>query len=126
MNNVSPKTSNVRLNGVSMVLNLKDFKFVTLNNIAPWVNCSPLPLLREHMTNILGLWGDFCERSIFYDELKGTQRAQMTREMNKIYKLRLQWDNVKTREKFVSKFYQTLLTLDGLSENRGGSKKAFH
>ena len=76
------------------------------------IEYSPLQTLKANMNSLFDLIETFCK--IRKEKAKGSEKAKFTREINKINSQKEYWLEIKNREDFVKKYYEYILSLEGL------------
>lgn len=104
------------------ITNVEDFKQALAELID--IQWSPLEALKSNMIVLFDLVEEFCK--ITRETKKGSQRAQLTREINKINNQRKYWDLIQERSIFVKKYYDFILSSEKFDRLRGfGFSNAF-
>jgi len=78
---------------------------------------SSLEALKRNMITFLDLNKEFCE--LKRQNLKGSKRARLTREINKTNDQKDQWNEIKDKKAFLKKYYDYILSIYNLSPLNG-------
>ena len=78
---------------------------------------SPLEVLKVNMNSLFDLIKTFCKDR--WQEVKGQEKAKLTKEISKINAQREYWQEIKDKNMFVKMYYNYILKLEKLEPLRG-------
>ena len=102
----------VRLNGEEFKVTLKELKIEMLTMISDHAPLATLEHLKKSMRSYSDIIEEYCKRAP--KETKGTDLASLSRELKAAVDTRKKWESFEDRDTFLEKFYQQLLSLEGM------------
>jgi len=106
------------INGQKINCTLQDFKRFVLEIVERDIRFQDLNTMKNTMNEYFLLVYEFCIIKRGEPTCEGPERGNLTREINKLKKLQLYWGRIPTREIFLVRFYNYLLSTEKLYYRR--------
>lgn len=106
----------IRLNGQPLICDTMNDYLLHLLQLVD-VKYSPMEAIKDNFDSVFHIFIGFCEDK--RETAKSKEKTQITRLMNHVGSLREEWCKIEDREVLTKKYYDKLMSLQGLSGLRG-------